>query len=156
MGSIAHFIKKIKETSQALPDFTLSGGLYRRHNYIKPSGRVFIMEKSKPLVYVASPFAGDTEYNVSKARGYCRFAVSKGCIPIAPHLLYPQFLDDSDKEQRELGLSFAIALLGKCDELWVFGEKVSVGMATEIAKAKERGMPIKHYNHKCEVLDYGT
>ena len=110
----------------------------------------------RPLVYVASPFAGNTEYNISKARGYCRFAVTKGCIPIAPHLLYPQFMDDDDKEQRELGLFFALILLGKCDELWVFGERVSDGMAAEIAKAKKRGMPVKYFNHKCEVLEYGT
>jgi len=110
----------------------------------------------RPLVYVASPFAGDTEYNTSKARDYCRFAVAKGCIPIAPHLLYPQFMDDDDKEQRELGLFFALVLLGKCDELWFFGEMVSAGMAAEMAKAKKRGMPVKYFNHKCEVLEYGT
>ncbi|MBS4022383.1 MAG: DUF4406 domain-containing protein [Dethiobacter sp.] len=110
----------------------------------------------RPLVYVASPFAGNTEYNISKARGYCRFAVTKGCIPIAPHLLYPQFMDDDDKEQRELGLFFALILLGKCDEIWVFGERVSDGMAAEIAKAKKSGMPVKYFNHKCEVLEYGT
>lgn len=109
----------------------------------------------RPLVYIASPFAGDTERNIMKAQGYCRFAVSKGCIPIAPHLHYPQFMDDDDKEQRELGLFFALVLLGKCDELWVFG-KPSEGMSREIAKAKKRGMPIKYFNSKCEVTQYGT
>ena len=108
-----------------------------------------------PLVYIASRFAGDTERNTERAQGYCRFAVSKGCIPLAPHLHYPQFMDDSDREQRELGLFFALVLLGKCDELWVFG-KPSDGMAREITKAKKRGMPIKYYNHKCEVLEYGN
>jgi len=110
----------------------------------------------RPLVYIASPFAGDTESNVGRAQGFCRFAVSKGCIPIAPHLLYPQFMDDSDKAQRELGLFFALVLLGKCDELWVFDDKISTGMAAEITKAKKRGMPIKYFNYKCEVLEYGT
>ncbi|MGI6634133.1 MAG: DUF4406 domain-containing protein [Christensenellales bacterium] len=108
-----------------------------------------------PLVYIASPFSGDTERNTERAQGYCRFAISKGCIPLAPHLHYPQFMDDSDREQRELGLFFALVLLGKCDELWVFG-KPSDGMSREISKAKKRGMPIKYYNHKCEVLEYGT
>jgi hypothetical protein len=103
-----------------------------------------------PLVYIASPFAGDTERNAERARGYCRFAVSKGFIPLAPHLHYPQFMDDGDKEQRSLGFRFALILLGKCDELWVFGENVSVGMTQEIAKAKRRGMPIKYFNNKCE------
>ena len=72
-----------------------------------------------PLVYIASPFAGDTQRNAERARGYCRLAVSKGCIPLAPHLLYPQFMDDDDRETHELGIFFALVLLGKCDELWV-------------------------------------
>ena len=109
----------------------------------------------RPLVYIASPFAGDTEQNTKQARVYCRFAVSKGCIPLAPHLHYPQFMDDSDREQRDLGLFFALVLLGKCDELWVFGQP-SDGMSREIAKARKREMPIKYYDYKCEVLEYGT
>lgn len=118
-------------------------------------------EKAKmyrPLVYIASPFADDTEYNISRARGYCRFAVSKGCIPLAPHLHFPQFMDDGDPEQRELGLFFAAVLLGKCDELWTFGDLVSDGMAREIAKAKKRGIPVRYFNFKCEEVtaDAGT
>ena len=106
----------------------------------------------KPLVYIASPYAGDTETNVRRAQGYCRFAVTKNCIPIAPHLHYPQFMDDSDKEQRELGLFFALVLLGKCDELWIFGDRVSNGMSQEIKKAEKRGIPIRRFNFKCEEV----
>ena len=32
------------------------------------------------------------------------FAVDAGYIPIAPHLLFPQFLDDNKPKERELGL----------------------------------------------------
>ena len=111
----------------------------------------------RPLVYIASPFAGDIEYNLSRARGYCRFAVKRGCIPLAPHLHFPQFLDDGDSEQRELGLFFALILLGKCEEVWVFGERISEGMSREIAKAKKRGLPIRYWNSRCEeVLGYGN
>ena len=106
----------------------------------------------RPVVYVASPYAGETEDNISRAKGYCRFAVSKGVIPLAPHLLYPQFMDDDDEDQRILGLRFAIALLCRCDELWVFGEKVSAGMAKEIEKAEKRGMRIRRFNSKCEEV----
>ena len=104
------------------------------------------------VVYIASPYAGETEDNISRAKGYCRFAVSKGVIPLAPHLLYPQFMDDDDEDQRILGLRFAIALLCRCDELWVFGEKVSAGMAKEIEKAEKRGMRIRRFNSKCEEV----
>lgn len=111
-----------------------------------------IMKEEKkdylPLVYIASPFSGDIERNTKKAQGYCRFAVSKGYIPLAPHLHYPQFLDDEYEEERELGLRFALILLGKCEELWVF-DKVSKGMAREISKAKKRGMSIRYFNDRC-------
>ena len=127
-----------KRNSEGYPDPTA----YEALTAVAKSEKPYL-----PLVYIASPFAGDTERNTERAQGYCRFTVSKGCIPLAPHLHYPQFMDDSDREQRELGVFFALVLLGKCDELWVFG-KPSDG----IAKAKKRGMPIKYYNHKCEEV----
>ena len=67
-------------------------------------------------------------------------------------------MDDSDRDERELGLFFATVLLGKCDALWAFGGRVSDGMAREIAKAKKRGIPIRYFNHKCEEewMDAGT
>lgn len=105
----------------------------------------------KPLVYIASTFSGDTERNTKRARGYCRFAVSKNCIPLAPHLHYPQFMDDTDKDEREMGLFFALVLLGFCEELWVFGT-ISKGMKREITKAKKRAIPIKYFNEKCEEV----
>ena len=50
----------------------------------------------RPIVYICSPYAGDIETNTAAARRYCRFAVEAGYIPIAPHLLFPQFLNDAD------------------------------------------------------------
>ena len=110
------------------------------------------VNQSRLLIYVCSPFAGDKEHNISRARGYCRFVVSKGHIPLAPHLLFPLFMDDDDKEQRELGLSFALALLNKCSGMWVFGNKVSEGMSREIKKAKKRGIPIRYFTENCEEV----
>ena len=37
------------------------------------------------------------------------------------------------------------------EELWVF-DKVSEGMAEEIAKAKRRNMPIRYFDSKCEEV----
>ena len=106
----------------------------------------------RPLVYICSPFAGDTERNAERARGYCRFAVRNGCIPLAPHLHFPQFMDDDDRKQRELGMFFALVLLGKCDEVWVFGGRVSNGMAREIDTAKQRGISVRYFNEKGEEV----
>ena len=50
----------------------------------------------RPIVYICSPYAGDVSKNVENARRYSRFAVDSGCIPIAPHLLFPQFMNDEN------------------------------------------------------------
>ena len=106
----------------------------------------------RPLVYICSPYAGDVLNNERKARRYCQFAVRKRAIPLASHLLYPQILNDDDPGDRQLGLFFGTVLLGKCDECWVFGATVSSGMATEIAKAKKRGIPIRYFTEDMEEV----
>ena len=64
-------------------------------------------------------------------------------MPIASHLLYPQMLNDSDPQERELGMDFGLALLACCDEVWVFG-KPSPGMEREITEAKRLNKPIQY------------
>ena len=108
----------------------------------------------RPLVYICSPYAGDIAANVSNAQRYCRFAVDSGCTPIAPHLLFPQFMDDSNNEERKLGLFFGIVLLSKCKEVWVFGDTISSGMQREIDYAKRRNTPIKYFTNECTIRDY--
>lgn len=109
----------------------------------------------KPVVYICSPFAGDTEHNTMKAREYCRFAVEQNCIPIAPHLFFPQFMDDSDPKERELAMFMNLVLLSKTKELWVFGDKVTQGMGVEIDKAKKRNQPIRYFDSNCMEVSYG-
>ena len=60
------------------------------------------LHKWRPLVYICSPFSGDIEGNTEKARKYSRFAVDEGAVPLAPHLLLPQFM--SEKSERELAM----------------------------------------------------
>ena len=106
----------------------------------------------RPLVYICSPFAGDTEGNMQKARQYSRFAVKNGAIPLAPHLLFPQFLDDGKPAERAIGMFMGMVLLGKCEQLWVFGKTVSTGMAAEIEKAEKRDMPVRYFTENCEEV----
>jgi hypothetical protein len=96
------------------------------------------------LVYIASPYAGDIEYNTRKAIEYCRYAVERGVIPLAPHLLFPRFLSELNPEERELGIRMGLTLIAKCSELWVFGDKITTGMRREIAEAERRGIPVKY------------
>jgi len=95
------------------------------------------------LVYIASPYAGDIENNVEAAKEYCLAAMEEGVTPVAPHLLYPQFLDDGDPAQRNMGLNAGLELLSRCDELWICGPELSPGMRREIQFAEALGLPIR-------------
>ena len=96
-----------------------------------------------PMVYICSAYSGDVEGNAEKARRYSRFAVDTGKIPIAPHLLLPQFMEE--ESERELAMFMDIAILSKCRELWVFG-KPTAGMLNEIAYAERKQMTIKYFD----------
>lgn len=110
--------------------------------------------KISKMVFICSPFAGDTEHNTERAKGYCRFAVTKNTIPIAPHLLFPQFMDDDDPKQRENAIAMGLVLLAKCQELWCFGSRISNGMAIELENAKKLKTPIRYFTDRCtEVKD---
>lgn len=97
----------------------------------------------KPI-YIASPYAGEVERNVSFAIRCCRYAIQQGETPIVPHLLYPQILDDRDPAERRIGLALGHRLLESCGEMWVCGARISHGMEGEISLAKKLGLPIRY------------
>lgn len=99
------------------------------------------MSKSM-LVYIASPYAGDVEKNVRFARAACRYAVAQGATPVAPHLLYPQILEDSNPAERDTGIRMGLRLLEVCDELWLCGDQISQGMQGELTAAGQLGIPV--------------
>lgn len=112
----------------------------------------------KPLVYVCSRFAGDVSANIRAARKYCAFAVKAGAIPVAPHLLYPQILNDKNLKERNLGLFFGKILMDKCDEVWIFSNgDYSDGMRIEYKRAIRKGYKIRYFLENCrEVKCHGN
>lgn len=99
--------------------------------------------KYRPLVYICSPFSGDVEVNAEKAKKYSRFAVDAGAIAFAPHLLLPLYMREDT--ERELAMFMDMVFLGKCEELWVFGDVISQGMQAEINKATKKNMIIRYF-----------
>lgn len=102
-------------------------------------------------IYVCSPFRGQTgsaveiDANVQHAREACKLVVEQGDCPIAPHLLFTQFLDDDVPSQREAGIRCGLALLATCDELYLWPRvagEISKGMAAEVEAAKAIGIPV--------------
>jgi len=85
-------------------------------------------------VYVCSPYRSNIELNTKRAKQYGRAIIFEGKIPVIPHLLYTQFLDDEKDIERIIGLNIAIHLMLECDEIYVFSENnyISDGMKEEI------------------------
>ena len=94
------------------------------------------------LIYMASPYAGDIEKNTEFAKRACRHVMNEGHAFFAPHLLYTTILDEHQPEQRQLGLDMGIAMLSRCDELWCYGDHISLGMHLEIEEAGRLGIPV--------------
>ena len=98
--------------------------------------------KDPSIIYICSPYSGDTARNAEMARRYSRYAVERGCVPVTPHLYLPLFI--SEETERELAISLDLRLLDMCSELWACGGTISDGMRREIAHAKRKGIPVRY------------
>ncbi|MEG1863637.1 MAG: ASCH/PUA domain-containing protein [Oscillospiraceae bacterium] len=95
------------------------------------------------LIYVCSPLRGNIEKNIARAKEYCRSVIIAGYVPLAPHVALNGVLDDNKPAERETALALGLELLQRCNELWVFGSVVSMGMAAEIDLAQRLNIPVK-------------
>ena len=109
-----------------------------------PYRPVEIAPKATPLREIERIQKQEIAANIDRARRACRIVVALGMIPMAPHIYFTQFMDDTVEAERRRGMDFGLRWLAECDELWVFGERISEGMAAEIARAKELGKEIRN------------
>lgn len=108
-------------------------------------------ESYRPLVYICSPYSqGCINDNIENARRYSRFAVDSHCIPITPHIYFTQFMRDEIPDERKTAMFMNMVLLGRCEELWVFGDVISKGMQVEIRRAKRKYMKIRYFTEYME------
>ena len=104
-------------------------------------------DKYYPLVYVCSPYRGNVDENIINSRKDIRFTFDEKNIPITPHLLYPQFINDNDLFERNIAIhKINYVLIGLCKEMWVFGDVITEGMEREILIAKKRKMRIRYFS----------
>ena len=94
-------------------------------------------------VFICSPYRGEVTANVAVARAACREVLRVGDAPFAPHLLYPDFLDDTVLAERAAGIDAGCRWLAVADEVLVVGP-VSDGMRQEIATAEALGIPVRY------------
>lgn len=103
-------------------------------------------------VYIASPYKGDVEQNVMRAKRYARFVARQCFVPVCPHIYLTQFLDDTDPGERVAGMFLGLQMLKRCNQMFVFGSVISEGMQKEINFAKNHNIPIRYFNNECEEV----
>lgn len=86
-------------------------------------------------VYICAPLGGDVAENLRKVRRYTKYALLCGTAPVVPHF-YAECLNDDNPKEREIGMAAGLSLLWFCDEMWIFGDEVTEGMAAEIQFCK--------------------
>jgi len=92
-------------------------------------------------VYVCHPFSDGPAANIGHVQRISRGLIADGVLPIAPHLYLPQLVDEAT--QRERALNLCVELLGTCDEVRVFGGRITPGMERELQYATRVGIPVR-------------
>ena len=99
-------------------------------------------------VFVCSPYRGDIDKNTKAAREYCKIEIMQGNAPFASHLMFPQFLEEDNPADREKGIRAGLEIMRACDELHVYGEKITEGRSREIASWRAMGRT----EHMCSIM----
>lgn len=86
------------------------------------------------------------EENLKGATEWLRWAIlTKGVFAIAPYIGMCYALDDHDPQHRSLGLDIDLEIIGRCDQLWLCGKRVSEGMAVESSYAGSCGIDTRDF-----------
>ena len=93
--------------------------------------------------YVCSPLGGNITANIENAKRYSQYVFKCGMAPVIPHF-YALILDDSNKEERNLGMLAGLSMLWVCDAVWVFGDELTEGMKTEIRFAEKLNIEVRY------------
>jgi hypothetical protein len=100
---------------------------------MKPKGRVFISG-----AYSGTP--EEIEYNLLRASRVVEEVLNAGWVPICPNVFWHPF---SEFQDYEFWLEAALGLIETCRVLVLIpGWERSSGVAKEIARSKELGIPI--------------
>jgi hypothetical protein len=99
-------------------------------------------ENPMKRVIIESPFAGDIQTNLKYVRQACTDCINRGEVPFASHMFFPQFLDDNDPKQRQLGIEMGYDFWEKADLVVFYTDfGISPGMEKALAKAFLEGKP---------------
>lgn len=92
------------------------------------------------LLYVCSPYRGDTKRNKEYARKLTRAALDNGFILVTVHLYLTEATDDTNPEERVRGMAAGMKILENCKYILI-GDRygISEGMKAEMTFAAVKG-----------------
>lgn len=96
--------------------------------------------KNRTFAYVCAPYNVAREFPSERTKEYCRTLLELGYLPVAPNMMFSQFVKDSVPEEREARRDMAQSLLRRCRVLVVCSEEITEEMEAEIMLAKRMGM----------------
>jgi hypothetical protein len=100
-------------------------------------------------VVIESPYSGDVERNMRYAKLCVKDCISRGEAPIASHLLLTQVLDDTNPEERRIGMAAGHAWIMMANALVVYTDLgVTPGMQAGIDHALRYHTRIEHRSIK--------
>ena len=115
--------------------------------------KIFVCSPYRPLAVTEESRKVELESNLHRAKTACRILTTLGFMPLAPHLYFTTFLEDGVKRERENGIRLGFQWLEEADEVWVFGDTISEGMAVEIARAKALDKPVRNLPEPSRMVE---
>lgn len=97
-----------------------------------------------------TPYAGDIEANLEYARACMKDMLDRGEVPFASHLLYTQVLDDTNEEERNLGIltGFKLKFVEGASTVFYIDKGISPGMKRALDFCRKNTLPyeIRSFN----------
>jgi hypothetical protein len=99
------------------------------------------------VAYIAHPVGGDVRNNINKILNIVRQInlTEPDVVPFVPYMADLYALDDAVPEERARGIKNDMHLLRPevVDEVRLYGNRISAGMASETRLAQALGIPIQ-------------
>jgi len=120
------------------------------------------------LVFVASPFRALSEEGMKKNQEVAiefmqKLRVHCGDVGFAPHVYFPEILDEFKEPDRRDGIEAGFKIMRICKRLYAVGPKITEGMAEEIDLAQSLNIPIicvpnpdRFFAHKSTTTEIET
>ena len=91
------------------------------------------------LVYISYPYSDNPEKRRDELFDLLPKISKEDIVPLVPHFAFWKF---QEMFGRDYAMKVCVEAVGKCDEMWVVGNKISPGMQMEMDYAKQNNITI--------------